>query len=481
MRYDMAIIGSGAAAFAAAITARAGGHSVVMVERAEVGGTCVNTGCVPSKALLTAAGARHAAVAPRFPGVGTQAGPVDFPALIAGKDDLVAAMRQGKYLDLASEHGWRIIPGQARFVPGPGLHVAIRGGGSELVDAAHYLVATGSAPWVPPVPGLRRAGYLTAADAAALDELPQSLIVLGGGATGLEQSQMFARLGARVDLVEALDRLAPAEEPEISAALTDTLADEGVHVHTASELRSVTRDESGHLVATALARLPAGAEGAARSRRRSTLRGQDLLLAAGRRAVTGGLDLAAAGVRTGAGGAIPVDGRQQTSNPRIWAAGDVTAGPQYVYAAAAQGTLAAENALGGGGRALDYTAMPRVIFTDPAVASVGLTEAQAVRQGRHPDCRTLPLRHVPRAVVNRETRGLVKLVAEAGTGRLLGAHAVADGAGEVITTAGLAITGRMTVTQLAGLWCPYLTMTEALKLAAQSYSTDVSRLSCCAA
>ncbi|MGH3155688.1 MAG: FAD-dependent oxidoreductase, partial [Streptosporangiaceae bacterium] len=253
MRYDMAIAGSGAAAFAAAIAARACGHSVVMAERADVGGTCVNTGCVPSKALLAAAGARHAALRHRFPGVGTDAGPLDFPALIAGKDELVSAMRQGKYLELAEEYGWRIIPGQARFVPGPRLEVAVRDGATELIDAAHYLVATGSAPWVPPIPGLRRAGYLTTADAAALDEVPPSLIVLGGGAAGLEQSQLFAHLGAQIVLVEALDRLAPFDEPEISAAVGDIFADEGIRVHTATQVSSVSRDESGHVVAAALA------------------------------------------------------------------------------------------------------------------------------------------------------------------------------------------------------------------------------------
>ena len=178
---------------------------------------------------------------------------------------------------------------------------------------------------------------------------------------------------------------------------------------------------------------------------------------------------------------VGVDDQLHTSHPRIWAAGDVTGAPQFVYVAAAQGSLVADNALSGAGRTLDYTALPRVIFTSPAIASVGMTDAQVIAAGMRCDCRTLSLEYVPRALINRHTRGLVKIVAEAGTGRLLGVHALADGAGDLITAAGYAITAGMTVHQLAVAWAPYLTMSEALRLAAQTYTRDVSKLSCCAA
>jgi mercuric reductase len=186
-------------------------------------------------------------------------------------------------------------------------------------------------------------------------------------------------------------------------------------------------------------------------------------------------------VTTGGHGEIIADEFGRTTNPRIRAAGDVTGGPQFVYVAAGQGSAAAASALAGAGRALDYAALPRVTFTSPAIASAGLTEAGLLRTGVACDCRVLPLSTVPRAVVARDTRGVIKLVAEAGTGRVRGVHAVADGAGEMITAASYAIQAGMTVTDLAAAWAPYLTVSEGLRLAAQAFSRDVSRLSCCAA
>jgi mercuric reductase len=206
-----------------------------------------------------------------------------------------------------------------------------------------------------------------------------------------------------------------------------------------------------------------------------------ILVAAGRRPATGRLNLDGAGVKTGERGEIITGECQRTANPRIWAAGDVTGGPQFVYVAAAQGSRAATNALEGAGRTVDYTALPKVTFTSPAIASAGLTEAELIRQGVACDCRVLPLSAVPRAIVARDTRGVVKLVAEARTGRVRGVHAVADSAGEMITAASYAIRAQMTVADLAEAWAPYLTMSEGLRLAAQAFSRDVSRLSCCAA
>jgi mercuric reductase len=471
--YDLAIIGSGSAAFAAAIAATNKGKRVVMVERGTTGGTCVNVGCVPSKALLAAAGARHSAqAAGRFPGIAASAGEVDFPALIGGKDALVGQLRAEKYTDLAAGYGWQIVHGTAAFArngDGPALDVALDGGGTRRIEAGHYLIATGSAPWAPPVPGLDQAGYLTSTTAMELDRLPDSVIVVGGNAVGLEQAQIFARLGTTVTVVEALDRLAPFEEPEVSAAIEEVFTGEGITVHTGAALTAV-RTQDGARVATVRTR--AGNE--------TELRTEQLLIATGRRPVTAGLNLEQAGVKTGPRGEIVVDEHLRTSNERIWAAGDVTGHPQFVYVAAAHGTLAADNALSGAERTLDYTALPRVTFTSPAIAAVGLTDAQVAGAGIACDCRTLPLEYVPRALANRDTRGLVKIVAEAGTGRLLGVHVVADGAGDVITAATYAISAGLTVGQLARTWAPYLTMAEALKLAAQTYTSDVTKLSCCA-
>ena len=465
----LAVIGSGSAAFAAAIAATNQGKRVVMVERGTTGGTCVNVGCVPSKALLAAAEARHsAAAAGRFPGLAPADVPVGFAALIGGKDALVGQLRKEKYTGLAAEYGWESVHGIAAFTgttEAPVLKVALNDGGTRLIEAAHYLIATGSAPWAPPVDGLGASGYLTSTTAMELDTLPQSMVVVGGNAVGLEQAQLFARLGTQITVIEALERLAPFEEPEVSAAIEEVCTDEDITVHTGTTLTAVQRDGHGYTLT------------AHRSGAPIELRAEQLLIATGRRPVTAGLNLDAVGVKTGTRGEVVVDYHQHTTNERIWAAGDVAGGPQFVYVAAAQGTLAADNALAGAGRTLDYTALPRVTFTSPAIAAVGMTDAQVAEAGIRCDCRTLPLEYLPRALANRDTRGLVKLVANADTGRVLGVHVFADGAGDLITAATYAITAGLTVDQLAHTWAPYLTMAEALKLAAQTFTSDVAKLS----
>jgi mercuric reductase len=394
-------------------------------------------------------------------------------ALTGGKDDLVTAMRASKYTGLAADYGWEIIAGTARFSGAPDapvLQVRLNDGGTATIEAGHYLVATGAAPQIPPISGLDGAGYLTSATAMELTELPESMLVIGGNAVGLELAQLFARLGVTVTIAEALDRLAPFDEPEVSAAIEDVFDGEGIGIRTAATVMSVRGDATARSVTIKTAGGP----------ERERAYGQ-ILVAAGRRPVTTGLNLDAARVKTGGRGEIITDELGRTANPRIWAAGDVTGGPQFVYTAAAQGSAVAANALQNAGRTLDYTALPRVTFTSPAIASAGVTEAELIRQGVACDCRVLPLSAVPRAVVARDTRGVVKLVAEAGTGRVRGVHAVAAGAGEMITAASCTIRAGMTVADLAAAWAPYLTMSESLRLAAQAFSRDVSRLSCCAA
>lgn len=426
---------------------------------------------MPSKALLAAAEARHVALAAgRYPGIRASVDEVAFAELIAGKAGLVADMQADKYVDLAAEYGWGILPGQARFVAGPALHVELHGGGSRRVEAEHYLVATGSVPWAPPADGLGDVGYLTSTSAMELGTLPESMLVVGGGYVGLEQAQLFARLGTEVTVVTR-SQLASAEEPEISDGIEQIFNDEGITVCTDAVLTAVCR-EDGQVIAEV--------RGADDGQTRE-LRADEVLVATGRRPVTAGLDVPEVGVKLGDRGEVVVDEQLRTGNPRVWAAGDVTGHPQFVYVAGAHGALVVDNAFHDAGRTLDYHHLPRVTFTGPSIAAASLTDARAQAQGLDCECRVLPLQHVPRALVNRDTRGLIKLVADRGTGRLRGAHVLADGAGDVIATAVYALHQQMTVQEMAELWCPYLTMTEGLKLAAQTFTRDVAKLSCCAA
>jgi len=298
------------------------------------------------------------------------------------------------------------------------------------------------------------------------------LIVIGGRAIALELGQTFARFGTQVTILQRSPRLIPEHEPEIAEALADYLRGEGLTVHTGVRPLAI-RQEGDEKVITA----EVGGE-------RREFRAEQVLMAVGRTPRTAGLGLDEAGVKLDAGGFIVVNEFMQTSNPRIYAAGDVTQQPKLVYVAAAGGGIAAANALDGNHKRLDLTVLPDVIFTDPQVATVGLTEAQALARGYDVKTTTLPLAYVPRALAARDTRGLIKLVADRGSDRLLGAHVLAAEAGEVIQTAALAVRMGLrygfTVSDLREMLFPYLVQVEGLKLAAQTFDKDVAQLSCCA-
>ena len=472
--FDLAVIGSGGGAFSAAIRATNLGKRVAMIERSTIGGTCVNTGCVPSKALLAAAEARHVALdASRFPGIRASAEPVDMRALVEGKRVLVEGMRSEKYVDLIGEYGWELVQGDATFtgVPeDPTLGVTDLEGREVPIRAAHYLIATGSTPWAPEIEGLAEVDYLTSTTAMELPEVPESLLVLGGGPVAIEMAQLFSRLGSKVTML-VRSRLASSEEPEVARALGAVFADEGIRVVRRAALTSVRTDPAtGEILASASV-----------SGGREEFRTAKLLVAAGRRPVTQGLRLDTVGVATGELGEVVVNDELVTSNPRIWAAGDVTGHPEYVYVAAAHGALVVENAFNDAGRKIDYGHLPRIIFSSPTVAAVGLTDRQANQFGIRCRCQVVPMEYVPRAIVNRDTRGFIKMVAEAGTGRIVGLTAVGKEAADLAAAGVYILEAGMTVEQVGKLWSPYLTMAEGIKITAQSFSTDVSKLSCCAA
>ena len=460
--YDLAIVGSGAAAFSAAIRAREAGARVVMIERGTIGGTCVNVGCVPSKTLLRASEIYHLAGHHPFAGITTGAGPVQMDRLTAQKDELVADLRQHKYEDLIGEYGWELVRGEAAFADEGTLEVS-----GWRIRAGAFLIATGARPAVPDILGLADVGYLTSTTALELDHVPESVAVIGSGYIALELGQLLRRLGAQVTLMQRSPRLLPAYDPEIGTVMAGVLADEGIELLTGVRYLRVDGGPGGRRVHLEVAG------------RERIVEAAEILVATGRQPNTEALRMDQAGVRVGSGGEVPVDAELRTNVPHIFAAGDVTAGPQFVYVAAYEGGVAAENALGGHKQA-DLRVVPAVTFTSPAIATVGLTEAGARQAGHNVKTSVLPLSAVPRALVNRDTRGVFKLVADAGTDQVLGAHVVAENAGDAVYAATLAVKFRLTVADLVETMAPYLTMAEGIKLAAQTFGRDVNRLSCCA-
>lgn len=462
--YDLIVIGSGSAAFAAAIRATESGSRVALMESNVIGGSCVNVGCIPSKAMLAPVDLYFRAGRHPFTGIQTSAKGFDLGAMVDSKAELVDQLRAEKYLDLAKEYGFTLCLGHAEFVDDETIEC-----GGERLRARAYLIATGASPTVPPIDGLKEAGYLTSTTALELREPPRELAVIGVNAIGLEMGQLFMRLGSRVTFLEAMPRITPLEEPEVSETMQAILQEEGATVLTGVSIKSVHREAERR-------RLSFDHLGGRRE-----IIVDEVLVATGRRPNTAGLGLEKAGIELTERGAVKVDEHLRTTNPRVWAAGDVTGHPQFVYVAAYEGNLAARNALEGEDLKVDFTSLPRVIFTGPTVAAAGLTDEQANAQGIECECRVLPLSAAPRALVNRDTRGFVKIVAERKTGRIIGATAVADGAGDVIQSAVYAIQFGLTTEQVASTWSPYLTFAEAFKLAAQTFTRDVSKLSCCAA
>lgn len=462
-RYDLAVIGAGSAGFSAAITAAEQGAQVALIGHGTIGGTCVNTGCVPSKNLIRATEALHHAMsASRFSGLRVEGRIEDWRAVIRHKDELVSSLRQAKYLDLLPAYNTiAYLEGRARLADGG---VAMDG---SLVKASKVIITTGASPSLPPIPSIESIPYLTSTTALELERLPKSMLVLGGGYVGCELGQMFARAGVKVTIVDIVPILS-AGEPEISEALASYFRNEGIVLCESVKTKSIRKTASGVV-------LDISADG-----KDETIESEMVLVTTGRRPNTQDMGLIEAGIELLPNGGIKVDDRMRTTQPGVYAAGDVTGRDQFVYMAAYGAKLAAKNALNGDGLRYDNAAMPAVVFTDPQVASVGFTEAAARNAGHDVRTSVLPLDQVPRALASRDTRGLIKLVAEKKTRKLLGAHILAPEGGDSIQTASLAIRQGLTTDDLADTIFPYLTTVEGLKLAALAFEKDVAKLSCCA-
>ena len=460
----IAVIGSGGGAMAAALKAAELGAQVTLIERGTIGGTCVNIGCVPSKIMIRAAHVAHLRQGSPFDGGISAARPrIDRRVLLAQQQARVEELRRAKYEGvLERTPAITLLHGEAQFKDSHTLRVNLNGGGEHTVAFDRCLIATGASPAVPPIPGLKESAYWTSTEALESETIPPRLAVIGSSVVALELAQAFARLGSRVTIL-ARSTLFSRDDPAIGEAMTAAFRAEGIEVLENTQASQVSYANDAFVLTTT------GGD----------VRADKLLVATGRVHNTRGLALDRAGVHVNPQGAIVIDQAMRSNQSHIYAAGDCTDQPQFVYVAAAAGTRAGIN-MTGGDATLDLTAMPAVVFTDPQVATVGLTEAEAHTQNIETDSRTLALDNVPRALVNFETRGFIKIVIEAGTGRLIGVQAVAPEAGELIQTAAVAIRARMTVQELADQLFPYLTMVEGLKLCAQTFFKDVKQLSCCA-
>jgi len=460
----VAIIGSGSAAFACAIKAAEGGARVTIIEGAEViGGCCVNVGCVPSKILIRAAELAENQRDNPFAGIQNHEPDIDRAKLTEQQVSRVDELRSAKYENiLASNPSLTLLKGYATFQSANTLVVSMENGTQQTLQADRILIATGSKPMIPPIEGLDDTPYWTSTEALFATQTPQHLVVIGSSVIAVEIAQAYRRLGAEVTLL-ARHTLLYAEDPLLGEGLMHSFEKEGIRVLTDTQANHISYQDGTYQIAT----------------NSGPLQCDQLLIATGRQANTDELNLAAAGIETNSNNEIRVNARMETNVTNIYAAGDCSNMPQFVYVAAAAGSRAGAN-MTGGHMELDLSTMPAVIFTDPQVATVGLTETEARQQGITTRQRVLDLENVPRALANFETDGFIKLVTEADSGQLLGAQILAHNAGEMIQSAALAIYNQMTVDDLANQLFPYLTMVEGLKLCAQTFNKDVTELSCCA-
>lgn len=460
----IAIIGSGSAAFACAIKAAESGARVTIIEGGEViGGCCVNVGCVPSKILIRAAQLAEQQRNNPFNGLQNHAPVLNRSLLTQQQSARVEELRIAKYQNiLESNPSLSLVKGYARFKDTGSLIIRAADGTERELQADRILISTGSTPTIPPIDGLTDTPYWTSTEALFAEQLPAHLIVMGSSVIALEIAQAYRRLGSRVTVV-ARHTLLYKEDPLLGEKLTEVFNREGIHVLENTQTNKVTHDGRQFTLQTSS----------------GNLQSDQLLISTGRHANTQQLALKNAGVEINEKGAISINGRMETTGANIYAAGDCSTMPQYVYVAAAAGSRAGTN-MTDGNASLELSTMPAVIFTDPQVATVGLTEQQAKAQGIETDSRVLDMENVPRALANFETDGFIKMVTEADTGRLMGVQLLAHEGGEIIQSAALAIHNRMTVSEIANQLFPYLTMVEGLKLCAQTFSKDVKELSCCA-
>lgn len=463
--FDLAIIGGGAGAFAAAIRANELGAKTALINAGlPLGGTCVNVGCVPSKTLLWAGETLHRAREHGIPGIELAVGNFDFQKVVRDELALVEKLRQEKYEKVLKhlEHV-TAIEGQAKFISETQIEV-----NGEKLTAAKFIIATGSTATVPPIEGIRETGFVTHIEALKLDKQPKELVVIGAGPVGLEFAQMFARFGTKVTVLQRGASILPQVEKPLADRLVEVLGKEGVTIVTNAEIMKAHRDGDMKVVAYT-------AGGTAHE-----VRGDEILLAAGKTANTEALNLEAAGVQMNERKSVVVTKTLQTTNSTIYAVGDVTDAPMRLETTAGrEGTLAAENALKGTTLSIDYDTVPFTVFTDPQIAGVGSSESRQMKEQGVCNCRTISFEAVPKAIIMRRTEGLIHMAVDTKSPKIVGMQILAPNAGELIATAMMIVKNGNTTDDVVNSLPMFPTLSEAIKLAALSFTKDISQLSCC--
>ena len=464
--FDLLIIGGGSAAFAAAIKASELEKKVLMINSGlPVGGTCVNVGCVPSKTLIRTAEQFYAANHPNFNGIKSANNKIDFKEVIRQKTALVDGLRQDKYVDvLKDDPNVTILKAHAKFVDKNSVEAD-----KKIYTADKILIATGSKTFIPEVSGLRETGYLTNVTLYELEELPEHLIVIGGRYIALENAQLFARLGSKVTILQRSFRILPDEMPDVTETIKDYLEEEGIKIITGVKINSIEK-KNGKVVVNASVK-----------DEDKTFEGSHIFVATGRKGNTNNLELDKLSVELHKRSFIKTNKFLQTSIPNIYAAGDVTGEYLFVYSAAYEGSLAVMNMFGENQTKKDYSVFPWVIFTDPQVAGVGMDENQAYEKRIDYEVSTIWLKDVPRSLAARNTKGLIKLIRDKKTDKLVGARILASEGSELLMEVSLAINYGIRVKELKQIFHPYLTLSEGIKIAAISFDKDAKKLSCCAA
>lgn len=461
-KYDLIILGTGSAGFAAAIKASELGKKFAMIENGKIGGTCVNVGCVPSKRLLRVSDVYYYSKNYGFSGIKASKSSLNFSEVIKQKDELVTSMRKNKYADVFKNlESGTFIEGRGVFVSKNRIQV-----GNEIINADKFIIATGSSPNIVKFKGIEKVDYLTNVEALSLNEVPNSMIVNGGRALGLEFAQMYAHFGTRVTVLQRSSRILPDNEPEISEELTKCLRDEGIKVYTGVRTEEVYEKNGRKFVR-------AKVEG-----KEKTFEAEQILMATGRRANTKDIGLEKAGVETERG-FVKINEYLMTSNPDIYASGDCASQVMLETLAAKMGNIAVRNAFGNEKRIINYKEIPMVIFTNPQVATVGYTEEEYSAKTHACACRTIPMSLVPKAQVIDDTRGVIKMGIDPRSLKIVGVHIVSPLAADMIHEATLAVKFGLTIDDIVDTVHVFPTLSEAIKLVATAFRKDVSKLSCC--